>query len=198
MTVVAAAFVGLLIGSLPTADWLAHSRGIDLRASGTGNPGTNNALRSGGPTLAVAVLVTELAKGVLAVWLGHAVGDSAGAALAGAGATAANVYNPWYRFQGGKGLAITAGTVGAAWPPLLIALLGSIGLGVTMLRRSGPAALLAFAIYVGVAVWGDLPGRGLVDDPGWMVVMALAQCAVMFPKHLADTLKPASPLRSRE
>lgn len=188
--IAAALVVGYLVGSAPTADWLARRRGIDLRSTGSGNPGTNNALRTGGPRLAAAVLVVELAKGAAAVWAGHYLGGAAGAALATTAATAANVYNPWFRLRGGKGLAITGGTLAVAWPSALLVLVAVIGLGVALLRRSGPAALLTLAGYVALAAWGPL-GGGLVDEPGWLMAMAVGQSALMAPKHLADTFRRA-------
>lgn len=66
--------VGYLIGSLPTAEWLGRLIGVDLRDEGSKNPGTNNALRLGGPALA-------------------ALGGDVGAVLAAIGAALGNVYN---------------------------------------------------------------------------------------------------------
>lgn len=188
--------LGCLIGSLPTADWLARSRGVDLRATGTGNPGTNNALRVGGPKLAVPVLLAEFAKGAAAVWVGHFFGDAAGASLAGIVATAANVYNPWFGFRGGKGLAITGGTLTVAAPWVFLVLVAVIGLGVAVMRRSGPAALVTFASYIALAAWGGLDG-GLVSEAPWLVAMAVGQSALMAPKHVLDTLRPADRSASR-
>ena len=194
----AALLLGILVGGLPTADWLASSRGIDLRSRGSGNPGTNNALRTGGPTLAAAVLAAERAKGAAAVAAGQALAGVAGAALGGIGATAANVYNPWRRFRGGKGLALTAGTLALAWPAGLLVLVAVIGVGVAIFRRSGPAALVALACYIGLATLGrSALGGGLVDHPGWVVAMAVGQCAAMAPKHVADALRPLARPESR-
>jgi len=57
MTTLLAAIAGYALGSLPTAGALARMRGIDLRAEGSGNPGANNALRTGGLILAAGVLL---------------------------------------------------------------------------------------------------------------------------------------------
>lgn len=53
-------------------------------------PGTKNALRLGGPALAAAVLLVEVSKGVVALWLGTMLAGQAGA-VAGIGATLGNV-----------------------------------------------------------------------------------------------------------
>lgn len=191
---------GLLVGSLPTASLLARSRGVDLLSQGSTNPGTNNALRLGGPGLAVVVLLVEIAKGAAAVWIGGRVSGDFGSALAGAAAALGNVYNPFLRFRGGKGLGISAGTILAAWPAMLALLLVVIALSVRVLRRSGPASLITFVVYLAGAVLGpavELPGRGLIDDPVALLVLAAGSVAVMTPKHLGDTLRPAGPPRSR-
>src|SRR5690606_27985836 len=64
--IAAALVVGYLVGSAPTADWLARRRGIDLRSTGSGNPGTNNALRTGGPRLAASGAQGVVGPGVAA------------------------------------------------------------------------------------------------------------------------------------
>lgn len=189
VTALAALVVGVLAGSTPTAGWLGRLRGVDLRAEGSGNPGANNAFQLGGAGLGGTVLVVEMAKGFAAVWLGHLLAGAAGAALAGLGATAGNVYNPWYRLGGGKGLAITGGTLLAAWPALALLLVAVIAGAVAAFRRSGPAALVALGVYAGAAAAGlgvALPGRWAVDTASWAAVMAAGQAAVMAPRHLAD------------
>lgn len=200
MTALAGLLTGILVGSLPSADLLARVWGVDLRAGGTGNPGANNALQLGGRKLAAAVVTAEFAKGVLAVWLGRRLGEDAGGALAAVGATVGNVYNPWFRLRGGKGLAITGGILGAAWPPTLAVLVVVIAVSLTAFRRSGPAALLTLAVYVAGALVGlvvDLPVGWGLTSPGWLAIMAVGSTAVMAPKHAIDTLTPSAPGASR-
>ena len=61
------------------------------------------------PTLALLVLVVEIAKGLAAVVAGMNIAGETAALAAGLGAVTGNVYNVWYRFQGGKGLGISCG-----------------------------------------------------------------------------------------
>ena len=103
MTAVAAV-VGYLVGSVPTATFLARFRGVDLRSEGSGNPGTVNALRVSGPWLAALILIVEAGKGWGAVWLGNALADETGAIAAGLGAVAGT-----FSTSG------TASGVGKAW-----------------------------------------------------------------------------------
>lgn len=194
-----AAAAGLAVGSLPTASLLARSRGVDLLSQGSTNPGTNNAFRLGGPGLAIVILLVEIVKGAAAVWIGGRLSGDYGSALAGASAVLGNVYNPLLRFRGGKGLGISAGTILAAWPAMVVVLLVVIALSVGVLRRSGPASLITFVVYLAGAALGpavELPGRGLIGDPVAMLVLAVGSVAVMMPKHLRDTVTPAGPPRS--
>lgn len=140
-----AAIAGYLIGSVPSASFLGRLQGVDLRTEGSGNPGTANALRTSGPWLASLVLIVEAGKGYAAVWVGALVGDEFGAIAAGLGALGGNVYNPWYRFQGGKGLGISLGVLAAAWPAAIVPILVVIVVGVLITRSSGIASLAAIA-----------------------------------------------------
>lgn len=170
-----AGVVGYLLGSIPTAAFLARLRGIDLRGEGSRNPGTVNALRISGPPLAVAVLVVEAAKGYAAVMAGSAIGDEAGAVAAGLGAVAGNVYNFWYRFQGGKGLGISLGVLAALWPAVILPVVAAIAVGAVVSRSSGIATLVAVAALIVLAyLWqaNQWPTGG-VEPTTQLIVLAI-------------------------
>ncbi|MGD2059706.1 MAG: glycerol-3-phosphate acyltransferase [Acidimicrobiia bacterium] len=185
---------GYLIGSIPTAGFLARARGVDLRNQGSRNPGTHNALRTGGPVLALVVLGVEAAKGFGAVWLGSWLGDDLGAVLAGLGAVTGNVYNVWYRFQGGKGLGISLGILAATWPTVLPVVIVVIAVAVLATRSAGLAALAALAaLIVSAVLWAifQRPTGGVPPD-AMLVVMAMGMALVMAWKHWRDSpLNPA-------
>jgi len=129
--IVIAIVAAYLLGSIPFAQLLSQRRGIDLRATGSGNVGATNVLRSVGIRLAIGAAVLDAAKGTAAVLLAQRL--TSGLALPVAAAVAAvigHVYPVWLRFRGGKGVATAAGAFGVLTP---------IGLG---------AALLVFAIAV--------------------------------------------------
>lgn len=188
MTALAALF-GYLLGSLPTAGLLARSRGVDLRSQGSGNPGTANALRTSGPALAAAVLIVEAAKGYLAVAAGDWMADETGAVAAGLGAVAGNVYNVWYGFRGGKGLAITLGVLVYLWPVVLAPVLAVIAVGMLITRSSGVASLAAVAALVACSLlWPTLgwPTGGLTST-GLLPVVAVGIGLLISWKHWRDT-----------
>ncbi|HZU28434.1 MAG TPA: glycerol-3-phosphate acyltransferase, partial [Bryobacteraceae bacterium] len=71
--------VDYLIGGIPFGYVLVRLRtGQDIRASGSGNIGATNVLRTTGRALAVTTLLLDILKGVFAVWLmDHVSGGSA-------------------------------------------------------------------------------------------------------------------------
>src|SRR4051812_16928809 len=119
--------IAYLLGSIPFGYVLTRLRtGRDVRASGSGNIGATNVMRTAGRTLGIATLALDIAKGVLAVWLtGQFTGGSqewmAGAALA---VMAGHVFPVFLGFKGGKAVATFAGAFGYLMPmPLLATLL---------------------------------------------------------------------------
>ncbi len=145
--------VGYLIGSIPSADGIARLRGHDLRASGTGNPGTANALRVGGRLTATIVLLVDLAKGAAAALAGDGFAGVGGSIAGGVFAIAGQVLSPWYRFKGGKGLGVTGGVTAVVWPPGLLVTLPLIAISAKVLRAAG-GALVGLAVYLtGTVIW---------------------------------------------
>ena len=191
--IIVAAVVGYLIGSLPTANGLARLWGVDLRTTGTGNPGANNARRAGGITLAALVLIVEIGKGVAAVAVGAALAGDPGAVASGVAAAAGNVYNVWYGFDGGKGLGISSGVVIGAWPPAFPILLGVMVIAVLITRSSGYASLATVgAILILSFVWpaAELPVAWGITDLWLLPFLAGGLVALLAPKHLADARRP--------
>lgn len=191
-----AGLAGYLVGSAPTASGLGRLWGVDLRREGSQNPGTNNARRLGGLSLAVVVLLVEIAKGAGAVVVGAALAGAGGAVVAGVAAAAGNVYNVWYRFKGGKGLGISAGVVAAAWPTVFVPIIMVIIVGVFLTRSSGTAALIAIGgINVFAMIWAvkDLPtGWGVPAGP-LLLALSIGLSVVIVEKHVGDALRPTGP-----
>ena len=191
LALIAAAACGLLLGSIPSADLLARRRQIDLRTSGSGNPGTANALRVGGRGLAVQVLVVDLIKGALAALAGHLIAADAGAAIAAVAAVVGQVLNPWFRFRGGKGLGVAAGTAAALWPlGLLVAApvfaVGARVLGTALGTLIGLAALVGAAALWVVQDWDT---AGLLSSAAPLFWWAAGVALITAPKFIARVLR---------
>ncbi len=121
-----AALVGYLAGTFPTADLVSRYaakrdgvRAVDLRAAGTGNPGTLNAAKMLGWRWGAVVLAGDAIKGALASQLGRALAGDNGAYAAGSGAVIGHCAPVWNSFRGGKGVATSAGTSLVCFPAYL-------------------------------------------------------------------------------
>ncbi len=116
-----------LIGSLMGGVVVGALRGgVDLRKLGSGNVGATNALRTQGKAFALAVLLIDAGKGVLAVTLlpawtwpwaeGTLPSRETLAYVCGAAVALGHIYPVWYGFHGGKGVATLMGVYGALLP----------------------------------------------------------------------------------
>ena len=109
-----------LIGSFPAGYLAGKVAGVDIRTLGSGNIGATNVVRVLGKRFGYPVFFVDFAKGFLAVWtaltiakashVGNAFVDLCAAAAA-ISAVVGHSYSIWLRFQGGKGVATTLGSL---------------------------------------------------------------------------------------
>ncbi len=174
LQIIVGVLVGYVIGMFPSADLVARvaSRGaVDLRTSGSGNPGGLNAARVLGKKWGLLVIVLDATKGALAGFLGLAIGDAA-AYAAGTAVIAGHCWPVWNGFRGGKGVAAAGGSFFAVFPPM-VAIDGLTTLAVVAVSRSSRLAIkVALVVWVVSAVvwwaadlstgWGPDAGPGLL------------------------------------
>lgn len=100
------------IGSTPVGLLAGKMRGIDIREHGSGNIGATNVLRTLGKPVGITVLVFDILKGMLPVFISMALSDNPVVHVATAIATIlGHNFTFWLKFKGGKGIATTAGTM---------------------------------------------------------------------------------------
>lgn len=141
--------VAYLLGSIPFGYLLVKAfRHEDIRATGSGNIGATNVLRSGAKGLGIATLLLDLGKAFLAVWiLRHRIapGDYDLAVAAAVAAVIGHCYPVWLRFRGGKGVASALGVfLALTWPSALCILFVFIAI-VVMTRFVSLASIIAAA-----------------------------------------------------
>ncbi len=149
--------VGYLLGSIPFALLLG---GAELRRVGSRNLGAANVLRVRRTSIALTVLVLDVAKGGAAVLL--ASGVDAGAtttAAVGGGAILGHVYPIWLRFKGGKGVATTFGVFTLLSPLAAACAAGLFGVVVWRTRYVSVGSTLAVVSLPGLiyVTHGDVP-----------------------------------------
>ncbi|MCR0981023.1 glycerol-3-phosphate 1-O-acyltransferase PlsY [Roseomonas populi] len=158
-TVLLAAAIGYLLGSIPFGLVLTRAAGLgDIRAIGSGNIGATNVLRTGNKKIAAATLALDFLKGAVAVWLvAFLIGpDLAG--IAAIGAVLGHCHPVWLGFRGGKGVATALGVfLGLAWPVFVAAALTWLAMA-KLVKISSASALTGMAVAALVAfLWGGWP-----------------------------------------
>lgn len=150
---------GYAAGSLSSAIIVAKLAGLgDPRAQGSGNPGATNILRVGSSKrLAAVVLLGDILKGFLPVWLAAGIGaDPLIVAGTGLAAFIGHLYPVFFGFHGGKGVATALGVLwGFSWA-LALAMLAAWLLVFWCWRISSLAAVCA-TILAPVFGWWLVP-----------------------------------------
>ena len=158
--------LSFLLGSLNGSLILGRLKGVDIRESGSGNPGGTNALRTQGAWFALGVMIIDVGKGFLPAWWlpGNALPGvpldpevsrtwlqlaCAGAAIVG------HCYPVWFQFAGGKGAATTIGALLAVSPGLL-PVVGVVW--VLVIIASGMVGLATMIAAVSMPIYGAITG----------------------------------------
>ncbi len=187
-----------LLGSIPTGYLVARARGVDIRASGSGNIGATNVFRVLGKPAGIFVLVADGMKGYCAcTWLvdlvmhlgiagpGHS-GDLRSNLSLAAGITAilGHNYTCWLKFKGGKGVATTAAVL-AGWtlPGFFIAL--ATWLVVVAVTRYVSLASMAAGVSLAFAAWFTETSWHTWHDLPLTIICALLGTLAIY-KHKAN------------
>ena len=147
MVILAAAFIGYGLGSIPFGLIFTRLGGKgDIRDIGSGNIGATNVLRSGSKLLALATLLADAAKGLIAVALIWRLGNDHAAFLAGLAAFIGHLFPVWLNFKGGKGVAVFIGALLMISPLTGLAFLLLWLLMTVAFRISSLSAIIAMLI----------------------------------------------------
>ena len=145
-----AAVVGYALGAINPAAIIARVFHVDLRSSGSGNPGATNVGRVLGPRWGVLVGALDILKGFVPAVVFGAVGGQTAGEVAGLAAVFGHITSPYLRGRGGKGVATTLGAILGVQPLLAIPVLIAFGIGVAIWHRVGLGAVLA-AVVLGIS-----------------------------------------------
>lgn len=126
MLYLASALVAYFLGSIPWGYLAGKLNGVDLHKEGSGSTGATNALRVLGKPWGYTVFALDTLKGSLAVIAAFQISSrffaSTPTETISAGVVAAifavigHSYPVWLKFQGGKGIATSAGIMLALFP----------------------------------------------------------------------------------
>lgn len=191
LLLVVAFVVGYGIGAVNPAAIVARVFGVDLRATGSGNPGATNVTRALGPRWGVLVGVLDVLKGfVPAVVFGELVGQNAGE-VAGLAAVLGHITSPYLRGRGGKGVATTLGAILGVQPLLAIPVLLAFGIGVLVWHRVGLGAVLGAIVLIVSGVVGWFTGWTDFADMWFTVILG----AMVLARHQTNVREAWSAFR---
>ncbi|MFB3825500.1 MAG: glycerol-3-phosphate 1-O-acyltransferase PlsY [Bryobacteraceae bacterium] len=161
--------IAYLLGAIPFGYLLVKWKtGADVRASGSGNIGATNVLRTTGRAAGIATLLLDIAKGFAAVWLAARLTGSdplwmSAAALA---VMAGHAFPVFLKFKGGKAVASFVGAFLYLAPAPMAAVLVVFVVVVARFRFISLGSITG-AASLPLAVW-------LIDHPPIIVVLAAA------------------------
>ncbi|MBD3169178.1 MAG: glycerol-3-phosphate 1-O-acyltransferase PlsY [candidate division Zixibacteria bacterium] len=173
---ISALIISYLAGGIPTAIIAGKIlKGIDIRDYGSGNAGATNVFRVLGPVPAIAVILIDAGKGVLAVLLISTIvppsfiNDVDGVRIiCGLAAILGHNLPVWAGFRGGKGVGTGAGVMFSVLPletgiavlcfAVVVALTRYVSLGSMIAATVLPVLLLIEKFYLGYVISDILLG----------------------------------------
>ena len=169
-----------LLGTFPSAVMVARSKGVDIYAVGSGNPGASNVARILGTRWGVLVFLLDGLKGAIPAAVGLALDDRKLAYALVAAAVVGHMFPVTRGFKGGKGVATMAGASLLFWP---VVWLVNLVLWAVVRKVTGKASLATFALAVGYPV-----GVAIAGAEAWEIAAILAIAAVVLIRH-TDNIK---------
>lgn len=175
--------LGYLSGSLPFAIWITRLvKGVDVRDAGSGHATTTNTIRQAGFGWGALVLVLDIAKGFLPVWLALTIAPATSlpyvVPLTAALAVAGHCWPLFAQFRGGMGLATAGGAVLALSPLAFVLCLGLLILLTLTVRHSARAS-----VFTGVLI---APMLWLFNQRGLVFWVAIGVGLVIALRFLID------------
>ena len=175
-----------LLGSIPFSFLIVKLVARkDVRSVGSGNVGATNAMRAAGKAAGIGALLLDIAKGVAAVILARRLGATP--PVVGAAAVAVmlgHCYPIWLGFQGGKGVATSAGAMGALAPPAMTFTLLAFVITVAWKRYVSLGSILAAALFP-LFVW-ITQRLGWEDRDPWLLLAAAVIGLFVVFKHRSN------------
>jgi acyl phosphate:glycerol-3-phosphate acyltransferase len=184
MTAAFSVLIGYLLGSISFSFLIGKlGKGIDIREHGSGNAGATNTLRVLGKRAAVTVLLLDVIKGILAVWIGKWLAPEIEwvPILSGLASIIGHNWPIFFGFRGGKGIATTIGVVvSLCFLPALIA--GMIAILSIIFTRYVSLGSLIFTVMLPVLVWW-------MDRGEYILIASIAIMIFAFVRHRTNIVK---------
>lgn len=171
--------IGYLLGNFQTSYILGRLIAKkDVREYGSQNAGTTNALRVFGARIAIATLILDLLKGVLAVYIGYKLAGDIGGMAAGLSVVIGHNWPVFLKFKGGKGVATSIGVALMITP---ISTLAAIVIGLLIIAKTKYVSLGALT---STGLWFVFNTVFYYKERGiYLVIMSFILFAMMLFRH---------------
>ena len=172
--------VAYLLGTFPSAVMVARSKGVDITAAGSGNPGASNVARVLGTVWGVAVFFLDALKGAISAAVGLLADWRPGCYVLVAAAVLGHMFPVTRRLHGGKGVATVGGAMLVLHPVVSVLLLV---IWIAVRKLTGKASLSSLVIAVGLPV-----GVAVQGTPAWEMLAIVGLAVLVMARHL-DNIK---------
>lgn len=169
--------IAYLLGSINSAILVSrYFKTDDPRSTGSNNPGTTNILRIAGKKAAIITLLGDAIKGMVAIIIASRLLNVQGfeLGLVGLAGLLGHIYPIFFRFKGGKGVAVALGIWLALNPALGVMSLATWIAIAIIWRYSSLAALITTAAVPFYAI--------VVAHPQYFLPL-VAMTVILFYKH---------------
>ncbi|PJC85885.1 glycerol-3-phosphate acyltransferase [Vibrio sp. HA2012] len=165
-----------LLGSVSSAVLVCRLCKLpDPRSQGSNNPGATNVLRIGGKGAAITVLLCDMLKGAVPVWMSYYLGiDALVLGLIAIAACLGHMFPVFFRFKGGKGVATAIGAIAPiGWD--LTGMLALTWLTTAILSRYSSLSALITALLAPFYTW--------LVRPQFTLPVAMLCCLIILRHH---------------
>ena len=165
-----------LLGSISSAVLICRvARLPDPRTVGSNNPGATNVLRIGGKAAAASVLLCDMLKGTIPVWLGYFLDiDPIILGVVAIAACLGHMYPIFFHFKGGKGVATALGAIAPIGLDLTGMIMATWLLVAFLFRYSSLAAIVTVLVT---------PFYAWMVKPQYTLPVAMLCCLIVLRHH---------------
>jgi glycerol-3-phosphate acyltransferase PlsY len=182
LTYAVPALLAYLIGAMPFGYWFVRlTMGRDIRTIGSGNIGATNVHRVAGKRAGIVVLLLDIFKGFLAVWIAALLthGAPLGLALAAGAVMVGHCYPVFLKFKGGKAVACFIGAFVYIAPLALLVALAAFVVAVVLSKYVSLGSLMGAFLFPFVYWW-------IADPPVSLLIAAFFAAGLIIYRHRAN------------
>jgi glycerol-3-phosphate acyltransferase PlsY len=152
--VIVSLIIGYIFGSIPNAVIIAKLKKVDIRKTGSGNPGAGNVAREIGKFWGILVFVLDALKAVIPMFITDRIFhlNLFWTGITGLFAVIGHCYSLFLQFKGGKGAASSGGVMIYLFPKFSIVAIAAFFL-LQKIPRTLKTFIPVFLIALGLWIW---------------------------------------------